>query len=134
MLILGLLIPWLCGHPVRDTATSSPRIERAGMIERLNLRSPRGGEQPESNISLDDAPAHLRREWPRALLVGAEWLALLGWTLLLVHRYLNLDPAVVPAGREYLTSIYAHFMWDDAKRCGACAFWYGHVRGGHPAF
>jgi len=55
------------------------------------------------------------------------------WTLWLARPYLDLDPAVVPNGREYLSAIQANMLWVELGACGACATWYGHVSGGLPA-
>jgi hypothetical protein len=63
-----------------------------------------------------------------------EWVLLAGWTIFLLQNYLTLDSAVSPEGREYFISIYAHLTWEDFKECGSCAMWYGHAKGGHPAF
>ena len=45
----------------------------------------------------------------------------------------DLDPAVIPAGREYLSTIQQHHFWTWVQRSSACAFWNGSVVGGGPA-
>jgi hypothetical protein len=69
-----------------------------------------------------------------ALLTAGELLALLVWALWFARPYLDLDPAVVPAGREYGSTINLHHLWTWARACGLCALWDGSVRGGSPAF
>ncbi|MBI3973707.1 MAG: hypothetical protein HY332_20725 [Chloroflexi bacterium] len=55
------------------------------------------------------------------------------WTLVVTAPYLNFDPAAVPSGREYLSTIQHHHFWTWVKQCGPCAFWNGSVIGGVPA-
>jgi len=68
------------------------------------------------------------------ILVGIELLAVFLWTLYITHPYLDLDPTVVPSGREFLSAIQMNHLWPWARECGVCALWYGGVRGGIPAF
>ena len=68
------------------------------------------------------------------LVLVLEWGALAMWALYIGRNFLNLDPTEVSTGREYLSAIYGHFLWEDLKACGSCAMWFGHVSGGYPAF
>lgn len=63
-----------------------------------------------------------------------ELLVLAGVAAVVARPYLNLDPAIVPTGREYLSAVQTHHVWAWAKACGVCALWNGSVRGGYPAF
>jgi hypothetical protein len=67
------------------------------------------------------------------LLTAAEVLLLLLWTLQFSRPYLDLDPAVVPAGNEYSSNINLHHLWTRARVCGWCALWNGSMGGGLPA-
>ena len=60
-------------------------------------------------------------------------LCLLVWTLIIARPYLNLDPTLMPNGREYGSAIQTHHFWVQLRECGACALWSGSVRGGNPA-
>lgn len=68
-----------------------------------------------------------------AALTALELLAVTAWTLWFAASYLNLDPDVVPNGREYLSNIQTHHLWTRAASCGWCALWNGSFRGGYPA-
>jgi hypothetical protein len=85
-----------------------------------------------------------RLKWPKysgqkspalALRQGivAELLLLVLWTLFVTRPYLDMNPQMVPSGREYLSAIQTHHFWIWLRECGACALWNGSVRGGHPA-
>jgi hypothetical protein len=65
--------------------------------------------------------------------IVAELLVVTMWTAAVTRPYLNLDPSLVPSGREYLSVIPAHHFWTRLKECGACAMWDGTVQGGSPA-
>ena len=67
------------------------------------------------------------------LVLTAELAFLALWTLSFARPYLDLDPDVVPLGREYLSNIQTHFVWSRAASCGWCAMWNGSFRGGYPA-
>ncbi len=85
---------------------------------RLTLRLPRPALRPLS-----------RAAW----LTLAEVVVLLLWTVAFTSVYLNFDPHVIPAGREYDMSVQSHYMWEQFRECGSCAFWNGSTRGGAPA-
>lgn len=57
-----------------------------------------------------------------------------GWALYVGRGYLNFDPTLSPAGREYGSAVQAHHLWTRMKECGICALWDGSERGGFPAF
>lgn len=62
-------------------------------------------------------------------------LCLIGiWALYVGRDYLDFDPKVIPVGREFLSSIQTHHVWDQIQDCGLCSLWNGSVRGGYPAF
>jgi hypothetical protein len=67
------------------------------------------------------------------LLLGLEVLIIIIWALFVSKPYLDMNPNVVPIGREYLSAIQMNHVWDNARECGSCALWYGNVRGGFPA-
>jgi hypothetical protein len=67
-------------------------------------------------------------------LFGLEILILLVWTLVVTRPYQNFDSRIVPAGRELLSTIQIHHIWEWAKECGVCSLWYGGSSGGFPAF
>ncbi len=79
--------------------------------------------------------------FPSALRAGRQWavgvleLAIIAlWAMWVGRDYLNLNPQVVPAGREFLSAIQTHHLWTQLQRCGSCALWNGSTRGGYPAF
>ena len=63
-----------------------------------------------------------------------EVLVILVIGLLFCKPYLNSSQQEVPIGREFLSALQMHHIWNDMKECGDCAFWYGGVAGGFPAF
>jgi len=63
-----------------------------------------------------------------------ELAAIVLWAVYFTRPYLDMDPAIVPAGREYLSAIQTHSVWQRFEDCGLCGLWYGNVRGGFPAF
>ncbi|HVG99007.1 MAG TPA: hypothetical protein VNK05_19010, partial [Chloroflexota bacterium] len=67
------------------------------------------------------------------LLTAAELGVLALWAIWFARPYLNLDPQVVPSGREYGSTINLHHLWTRAAACGWCALWNGTARGGSPA-
>ncbi len=81
----------------------------------------------------------------RALDAGRAWvaanasalidLAAIGlWAAWLGRAFLDLDPRLIPAGREFSSAVQSHHLWTQLARCGWCALWNGSVRGGAPAF
>lgn len=70
----------------------------------------------------------------KRLFLAAELLVVVLWALIITSPYLDMEPSVVPAGREYLSAIQTHHLWTQARACGLCALWNGNVRGGAPAF
>ncbi len=60
--------------------------------------------------------------------------AIVVWALFVGRDYLDFDPNLPPAGREYGSAIQAHHLWTRVKECGVCALWDGSERGGFPAF
>jgi hypothetical protein len=63
----------------------------------------------------------------------AELGALLVVALVFGRAYLDLDPSMMPMGREYPSAIQPYHFWSRLLECGACALWNGSVRGGLPA-
>jgi hypothetical protein len=80
-----------------------------------------------------DLPARREARRRSALLVAAEILVVVLWTMLVTRPYLDLNPGVTPAGREYLSGIQTHYFWTRVTQCGWCALWNGSGRGGAPA-
>lgn len=56
------------------------------------------------------------------------------WVLFFTRPYLDMNPSVVPMGREYLAAIQTHAVWETVRSCGLCGMWFGNVAGGFPAF
>lgn len=56
------------------------------------------------------------------------------WAMVVASPLLDMSPAVVPAGGEFLSAIQSHHIWALLPRCGPCVMWNGGVRGGAPAF
>lgn len=54
--------------------------------------------------------------------------------IVVAYDYITPNTRIVPAGREFLSSIQSHHLWTRFKICGGCAFWNGSIRGGFPAF
>lgn len=63
-----------------------------------------------------------------------ELLILAVWAMIVGLPYLNLDPYVIPTGREFGSAVQSHHIWTTFKECGWCALWNGSVQGGSPAF
>ncbi len=62
-------------------------------------------------------------------------LLLIGmWAVWVGRAYLDMNPNIVPTGREFSSSVQAHHMWTRFQECGWCAVWDGSERGGFPAF
>ncbi|MBC8076909.1 MAG: hypothetical protein H7Y32_12595 [Chloroflexales bacterium] len=70
----------------------------------------------------------MARPWP-----WLEAMVIVLWGLFVTRLYLNLNPYLVPTGREYLSVIQSHHFWTWVGRCGACAMWNGGQQGGAPA-
>jgi len=56
------------------------------------------------------------------------------WAFWVGRVYLDFDPYIMPAGREFLSAIQTHHLWTRFIDCGYCALWNGSIRGGYPAF
>ena len=56
------------------------------------------------------------------------------WSMYVGKTFLNFDPLVIPAGREFNSAIQTHHLWTQFQKCGWCAVWNGSVKGGFPAF
>lgn len=67
------------------------------------------------------------------ILIGA-FILLALWALFFSRAYLDFDPQMIPAGREFNSAIQAHHLWTRFEQCGLCALWDGTERGGFPAF
>jgi len=74
-----------------------------------------------------------KRWWRVSKVVLLEWGGLLLWAMYVGLPYLNLNENLVPAGREFGSSIAANHFWTQVQRCGWCAVWNGFQRGGYPA-
>jgi hypothetical protein len=86
-------------------------------------------------FSLQNRPKIDLRSLVASWFLPAMELAILAaWALIVGGDYLNFDPSVVPAGREFNTAIQAHHLWTRFQTCGWCALWDGSERGGFPAF
>ena len=100
------------------------------------MRPPAGALKQLSGGRLWLKPRATIRAIPRrangALLL--ELCALLAWAVIFCRSYLDLDPRVMPYGREFGMAIQPSFIWTLLPRCGACVLWNGFVNGGNPAF
>ena len=56
------------------------------------------------------------------------------WALWIGRSYLNLDPHVMPIGREFAMAVQPQFVWEMLMECDSCVLWNGSVNGGNPAF
>ena len=74
------------------------------------------------------------KKFVRGFQIAIELSLILLWSVFVGREYLDLDPHVVPAGREFGSSIQAHHLWTRVQECGWCALWDGSERGGFPAF
>ena len=113
-----------------ESAAPAPRPRRGptGVLGvRLLRRRPAG---PRRSGAPRWARIRPKGSW---LLTAAELVVLALWTLLFARPYLDLNPDVVPLGREYLSNIQTHFLWSRVASCGWCAVWNGSFRGGYPA-
>ncbi len=63
-----------------------------------------------------------------------EILLIAAWAVWIGRDYLDLNPQVIPAGREFISGIQTHHLWTQVGECGWCAFWNASTRGGNPAF
>ncbi|MCE9647435.1 MAG: hypothetical protein K8S20_15685 [Chloroflexi bacterium] len=78
--------------------------------------------------------AFTNRKFQTGLQTTIELAVLALWALWLGRDYLNMNPLVIPTGREFGSTIQANFLWTQAAKCGSCALWNGFQRGGYPAF
>lgn len=68
-----------------------------------------------------------------AVLTGFEILVIGLWSLWIGRKFLDLDPTVWPAGREFGAHIYGFHLWEQVWRCGTCSLWNGMFNGGWPS-
>jgi hypothetical protein len=73
-------------------------------------------------------------KFKQGLKITLELSLILLWAVWIGREYLDMDLQVVPAGREFGSSIQAHHLWTRFQQCGWCALWDGSERGGFPAF
>jgi hypothetical protein len=62
-----------------------------------------------------------------------EVLIIIAWGLYITGPILDMNPQVIPAGREYISAIQTNHFWENIKSCGWCAIWDGSTGGGFPA-
>ncbi len=79
-------------------------------------------------------PGDYKKALLKSLPSTVEVMIVLVFALLFCRPYLNFSQQEVPIGREFLSNIQMHHVWNYLKECGACALWYGNVAGGFPAF
>lgn len=68
------------------------------------------------------------------ILLGLEVAVVVFWGMIVTRPFLDLDPAMVPAGEEYPTAIQSHHVWTWVRECGWCGVWNGSTHGGAPTF
>lgn len=78
-------------------------------------------------------PKATEQQVPNAILL-LEIMLIVGWALFVTRPYQIMNPDDIPIGREYLSAIQTHHVWNWVKQCGSCAFWNGSERGGAPTF
>ncbi len=64
----------------------------------------------------------LYRRWPWGKL-WVEWTIVLVGAILVAGPLVNMNPQVIPAGREFLSNIHYFHFWHWLSTCGLCAFW-----------
>ncbi|MBC8163747.1 MAG: hypothetical protein H7Z42_21270 [Roseiflexaceae bacterium] len=69
-----------------------------------------------------------------AVVLLIEIAVIIVWALFVTRPYQTMNPDDIPIGREYLSAIQTHHVWNWVKQCGPCAFWNGSHRGGAPSF
>ncbi len=85
----------------------------------------------QDRTRLKEAYAAGLRTW---LLPLGELSLLAFWVMIVGREYLVFDPGFVPTGREFLSAVSTHHLWERFSACGWCALWNGAQRGGFPAF
>lgn len=114
--------------------TAAPSLEKSSVILNRVATVLRKSSACLTRDSQVGAPASRSKDRRRRILVaGAEMLIVLCWTLVVTQPYLDMDPTLIPSGREYGSAIQTHNFWIQLRDCGVCALWNGNVRGGHPA-
>ena len=110
--------------------------EQATIVRSADERSRAGGSRPRLLQRAGTRPGQpaLRAVVWRRLLLGVEFLAILLWTVAFARPYLDMDPSVMPTGREFGSAIQVHHLWMQMRECGWCALWYGNAGGGFPSF
>jgi len=93
-------------------------------------KEPNPGNAPRRTV----APHRLPSSITPYLQVAIELLVLAVWALIIGKPYLNFDPNVLPAGREFGSAIQTHNIWSQLRTCGSCILWNGSGQGGYPAF
>lgn len=73
-----------------------------------------------------------RAAHPAPLSTALEIIVITLFAMLVGAPYLNLDPEVIPTGREFPSHVQSHHMWTRAATCGLCALWNGTSQGGAP--
>ena len=71
---------------------------------------------------------------PRSTWVGP-WIEILAigvWALWVGRSFLDFNPVVWPAGREFGRDVYAFHFWEQLRQCGLCSLWNGSLNGGWP--
>ena len=63
---------------------------------------------------------------------AAELVLIALFAVLIGMPYFNLDPEIIPSGREFPSHVQSHHMWTRAAECGLCALWNGTSQGGAP--
>lgn len=77
---------------------------------------------------------HKNPKFRNGLVATLELLLIAFWAIYVGHEYLDFDPRVIPAGREFMSAVQTHHMWTRFQNCGWCALWNNTVRGGYPMF
>ncbi len=90
--------------------------------------------KPSLVSRLNDLFKRFRKPDRQTLYTAIEIAILVVFTWFVVRPFLDMDPNMVPNGREYLWSIESHYTWERVKECGSCAFWNGSLQGGYPTF
>jgi len=98
------------------------------------MEDPLSASARDDAVTTDPAPGAVRARRRGSPLAALEIAIVLVAAMAFASAYLDLDPNVIPSGREYPTAVQPYYVWQRLRTCGPCAFWNGSVRGGYPAF
>ena len=120
-------------RPVPAEPRDRPSFATRVASQWLTRRMPAMATAPSGESTGADASPSLDLVWRAGgFRSSSSWHFVLAWTLFITRPYLNMDPDVVPMGREYLGVIQTHDFWLGVQTCGVCALWDGAVQAESP--